>query len=121
MAVDPTRWPTPMHAWRHWMAMAERCEKTMYEIRQAYEAKMGRSAITDIEILKDRDFRMAVGDQQWARDNAMMYGMGAQMRFMEVMLKNQQQLLREIKELRAQPRYDSKEPPSDLSWIQPDE
>lgn len=75
-----------MHAWRYWLSMAERSEKTVYEIRAAYYAEYQNTTTAELMILDDPDYRVAVGDQQFATRQAGLYADAVQVRLLEAIL-----------------------------------
>lgn len=99
MPYDPTAWPTPMHAFRYWMDLAEQGFKDMTEIREAYKLKLGRSGGPRLETAlgDDFDYRIAVGDTQWAVSQANMYAAAVQVRMMEAVLAGLETLSRQLR------------------------
>jgi hypothetical protein len=95
--IDPTRWESPIFAWRYWLDAAERCEKAMYEIQEMYGREYGHSISTDIRIKQDPNFCEARGNWQMATTQTLVYGAAVQIRLLELILAR----------LTDQPKYTS--------------
>lgn len=85
MSHDPTKWPTPMHAWRYWFDRSNELEKEVFEFEEAYFERYDYSTITIVRMENDPEYRRMVGRQRYAEARAATFGMAVMIRTLEVL------------------------------------
>jgi hypothetical protein len=73
-----------MHAWRYWFDRSNELERTVYEIAEAYYGKYGYSNVTDLRMVDDPQYKLAISQQQFAERRVATFGMAVVIRMLEM-------------------------------------
>lgn len=87
MALDPTKWESPFHAYNYWYDLKHEMEKEVRVIKVAFESRYGIGPDTNKKLSENYDYRLAIGDETFAREQCHFYAAKIQIRLLSVLLE----------------------------------